>query len=227
MSTQAQVLANQNNSKSSTGPVTEAGKQVVSGNATKHGLSSPSTEHAVLPGEESAFDKFHNGFVNTYRPVGDVEAAMVKTIAQNYWRLNRAHNMEDALFEQVIRGEEFEGMHPDHAMAKAWTDPQKGLQRAATYAARIQRAIDKTTAELKEMQTARKAAYAKAEQEAILLTQLAAAKGKADEAAKHFPPDGDFGGFVYSLPEIARLIARAAALEEAASRIGLRPVPVA
>src|SRR5579862_5896895 len=157
MSTQAQVLANQNNSKSSTGPVTEAGKQVVSGNATKHGLSSPSTEHAVLPGEESAFDKFHNGFVNTYRPVGDVEAAMVKTIAQNYWRLNRAHNMEDALFEQVIRGEEFEGMHPVHA----------------------------------------------------------AAKGKVDEAAKHFPPDGDFGGFVYSLPEIARLIARAAALEEA------------
>jgi hypothetical protein len=68
------------------------------------------------------------------------------------------------------------------------------------------------------MQSERKAAYAKAEQEAILLTQLAHAKGKTAEAASHFPPERDFGGFVYSLPEVARLIGRAAALEEAKSR---------
>ena len=217
MSTAAQIAANQANAKLSTGPVTEAGKQIVAGNSTKHGLAG-SSAHAVLPGEESAFSEHLEGFMKSYRPVGAAEVSMVRALAENYWRLSRAHNLESALFEQVILGEEFEGMHPTHAMAKAWSDPQKGLQRIALYANRIQHAIDKTTAELNKIQDARKAAYAKAEQEAMLLTQLAHAKGKTEEAASHFPPDRDFGGFVYSLPEVARLIGRAAALAEANSR---------
>jgi hypothetical protein len=217
MSTAAQIAASQNDSKSSTGPVTEAGKQTVAGNAVRHGLAG-SAAHAVLQGEEDAFTQHFEGFMKTYRPADAVETSLVRTLAENYWRLSRAHQMEDALFEQSILGEEFEGMHPVHAQAKAWCDAKKGLQRIALYANRIQRAIDKTTAELKSMQEARKAAYAKAEQEAILLTQLAHAKGKIAEAAAHFPPDRDCGSFVYSLPEVARLIARAAALEEAKSR---------
>lgn len=217
MSTPAQVSANQANSRLSTGPVTDAGKQAVSGNAVKHGLAG-SSAHAVLPGEESAFAQHLEGFMKSYRPVGAAETAMVRALAENYWRLSRAHNLESALFEQVILGEEFEGMHPAHAMAKAWSDPQKGLQRVALYANRIQHAIDKTTAELNKIQEARKTAYAKAEQEAMLLTQLAHAKGKTETAATHFPPERDFGGFVYSLPEVARLIGRAAALEEARSK---------
>ena len=70
------------------------------------------------------------------------------------------------------------------------------------------------------MQTQRKSAYAKAEAEAILLTQLAHAKGQTVDAAKDFPSPELCGGFVYSLPEIARLIGRAARLAEANARFG-------
>ena len=220
MSTPAQIAANQANSKLSTGPVTEAGKQTGAGNSVKHGLAG-SSAHAVLPGEEPAFAQHLGGFMKSYTPVGAAETAMVRALAENYWRLSRAHNLENALFEQVILGEEFEGMRPVHAQAKAFSDPAKGLQRMALYANRIQRAIDKTTAELAKIQDARKAAYAKAEEEAMLLTQLAHAKGKTADAASHFPPDRDFGGFAYSLPEVARLIGRAASLAEARSMFAI------
>ena len=61
------------------------------------------------------------------------------------------------------------------------------------------------------------AAYSKAQEEAILLTQLAHAKGQPDQA-KEFPSPELYGGFVYSLPEIARLIGRAARVAEANAR---------
>jgi hypothetical protein len=219
MSSEAKLAANR-----STGPITEAGKQIVAGNAVKHGLAG-SSAHAVLPGEETAFEKHLEGYRKTYMPVGAPEESLVRVLAENYWRLSRAHSMEDALFEQVILGEEFEGMHPIAAQAKAWSDPEKGLQRIALYAARIQRAIDKATAELKSMQAERKAAFAKAQEEAILLTRLAASKGQTFDPAPHFPLDANLGGFVYSAPEIARLIARAQQLEEAKLRF-LPPEPL-
>jgi hypothetical protein len=68
------------------------------------------------------------------------------------------------------------------------------------------------------MQAQRKSAYAKAEAEAILLTQLAHAKGQTVDAAKDFLSSEQCGGFVFSLPEIARLIGRAARLAEANAR---------
>jgi hypothetical protein len=82
-------------------------------------------------------------------------------------------------------------------------------------AGRIRRAIEKNTAALNAMQAQRKSAYAKAEAEAILLTQLAHAKGQTVDAAKDFPSPELCGGFVYSLPEIARLISRAVRVAEA------------
>ena len=68
------------------------------------------------------------------------------------------------------------------------------------------------------MQANRKTAYSKAQEEAILLTQLAHAKGQPPDQAKEFPSPELCGGFVYSLPEIARLIGRAARLAEANAR---------
>jgi hypothetical protein len=125
--------------------------------------------------------------------------------------------METALFEQIMLQEAGQ-LDPAVAQVQAWADSTTGLQRVALYAARIQRAIEKTTSELKEMQSNRKTAYAKAEQEAILLTQLAHAKGQPPDQSKEFPSPELCGGFVYSLPEIARLVARVARLEEAKAR---------
>ena len=55
MTTNAQIKANRNNAKKSTGPRTEQGKARVAKNALKHGLLARDT---VLPGEDAAdFDR--------------------------------------------------------------------------------------------------------------------------------------------------------------------------
>ena len=145
------------------------------------------------------------------------ETRLIVNIAENTVRVRRAHSMEAALFEQAIIEKE-DAVDPFTAQAQAWNDSTKGIQRIALYAHRIERSITKDSAKLDALQSARKAAYAKAQEEAILLAKLARAKGNTFDPGSHFPPDGDFGGFVYSLPDVARLIGRAAALEEAKSR---------
>jgi hypothetical protein len=52
MSTPAQIAANRANSQNSTGPTTDTGKQTVSRNSLKFGLTSK--VHIALPGEENA-----------------------------------------------------------------------------------------------------------------------------------------------------------------------------
>jgi hypothetical protein len=216
MSTPAQIAANQANAKLSTGPTSDAGKKIVSQNAVKHHLSG--TGNPALPGEQDAVANHVQGYIQAYAPVGLPEHDLVTNIANNHWRLQRAHSMEDAIFSKIMLEKSDERLDPFSAQAEAWLDPAKALKSIAGHASRIQRAIEKNTAELKELQANRKAAYAKAEAEAILLTQLAHAKGQPPDQAKEFPSPELCGGFVYSLPEIARLIGRAARLEEAKAR---------
>jgi hypothetical protein len=211
----AEKRAEQNraNAAHSTGPVTEAGRQAVSANAVTHGLTGAA--HAILPGEESAFEKSLNGYLKHYAPVGQPEIDIVRNLAENNFRLSRAHRLEQALFEQVLLAEVSQGLDPDVAQAQALIDPKTGLQRMALYANRIERAIEKTEARLKEMQAERKAAYAQAEQEAIELTQLAQLKNNAFDPAGHFKDPDAQGGFVFSRPAIDAKIQRAQRLEEA------------
>lgn len=215
MTSPAQIAANQSNAKLSTGPTTATGKETVAGNAVKHGLAGKG--HAVLPGEHEAFAQHCEGYIKAWVPIGAPERDLVTNLAENYWRLKRAHAMENALFIQVML-EQSGDQDPASAQAQAWADASKGLQRIALYAGRIQRAIEKDRAELKAMQAARNAAYGKAQEEAILLTQLAQAKGQSFDPAEHFSAAESLVGFVYSAQEIARVITRASRLEEARMR---------
>jgi hypothetical protein len=216
MSTPAQIAANQANSKLSTGPTSDAGREIAARNSTKHNLTGKGDP--ALPGEKEAVAEFVQGYIHAYAPVGVPEHALVTNIARNYFRLQRAHDMEDALFMRIMSEPSEDALSPATALADAWLDPKQGLKSVALYASRIQRAIEKATAELKEMQANRKAAYAAAQEQAIFLTQLAHAKGQPPDQSKEFPSPELCGGFIYSLPEIARLIARAARLEEAKAR---------
>jgi hypothetical protein len=212
MSTPAQIAANQANSKLSTGAVTDAGRQAVSKNSLKHGLSSPNPVHFLLPGEDDPFAEHLEGYIQAYVPVGVPEQDLVRSLASNNWRLQRCHSMERALYS-YLQKEVAEG-------AETAVETLKELNRTAGYAHKIERAIEKTRNELKSLQSGRKAAYSQAQEEAILLTQLAHAKGQPPDQAKEFPSPELCGGFVYSLPEIARLIGRAARVAEANARFG-------
>jgi hypothetical protein len=215
MSTPAQIAANQANSKLSTGATSEAGKKIVSQNSWKHGLCAK--VHIAPPGERNALQEHVEGYIQSYAPVGLPERDLVRNIAENHFRLQRAHALEHALVTQIMLDQ---SANIDSASAddETWEEKTRELKNIATQAGRIQRAIEKSTAALNAMQAQRKSAYAKAEAEAILLTQLAHAKGQTVDAAKDFPSPELCGGFVYSLPEIARLIGRAARLAEANAR---------
>ncbi len=88
MSPEQRAAINKENASHSTGPVSDSGRQAVSGNAVKHGLSGKS--HAVLKGEEDAFAEHLAGFRQAYSPQTTPEESLVKTLAQNFWRLDRA-----------------------------------------------------------------------------------------------------------------------------------------
>jgi hypothetical protein len=192
--------------KTATGPTSPIGKETVSKNAMVHGLAG--RKHPALPGEEPAYEEFLRAMVEALAPVGPVEAALAESIAGNHWRHQRALKIENALFLRAEGG-----------IVEAWCDPANAIQRVALYANRIQRALEKNTAELRSLQAARKASHAQAQEEAVLLTQLAEANGETYDPAPDFPAPTEAsaaaGQFVYSAPEIARLISRAGRLDDA------------
>ena len=76
MPTNAQIKANRNNAKKSTGPRTEEGKTRVSKNALKHGLLARDT---VLPGEDSAdFDSQLSALEADIQPANSLEFELVR-----------------------------------------------------------------------------------------------------------------------------------------------------
>ena len=218
MSSPAQAAASIANSKLSTGPSSDAGKQTVSSNALDHGLASSKPAHVALPGEEELFASHLESYRKAYAPANQPEEDLVRTLAESYWRLGRAHKLENALFSQVLKQEDYKDLDPLAAQALAWSDKDTGLQRMALYAQRIQRTAEKTAITLKAIQQERKAAYNQAREEAMYLTQLSVATGNSFEPALHFGAPELHGGFVYSPDEIKRALLRATRLEEARAR---------
>ena len=218
MSSPAQAAASIANSKLSTGPSSDAGKQTVSSNALNHGLASPKPAHVALPGEEAAFAAHLESYREAYAPANQPEEDLVRTVAESRWRLERAHKMENALFNQILKQDDYKDLDPFTAQALAWSDKNTGLQRIALYAARIQRTAEQTSAALKAIQQERQAAYNQAKEEAMYLTQLALANAGSFEPALHFGAPHLHGGFVYSRDEIQLALLRVTRLEEARVR---------
>jgi hypothetical protein len=218
MSTPAQAAASIANSKLSTGPSSDAGKQTVSSNALAHGLASSNPAHVALPGEEELLARHLESYRKAYAPGNQPEEDLVRTLAESYWRLERAHKLENALFSQILKQDDYKDLDPIVAKAVAWSNKDTGLQRIALYAQRIQRTAEKTAAALKAMQQERKAAYNQAKEEAMYLTQLSLASAIDFDAALHFGAPDLHGGFVYSRDEIKLALLRVSRLEEARAR---------
>jgi hypothetical protein len=92
MASAAQIRANRENARRSTGPRTEAGKQASRYNALKHGLAA---ESLVIRGEDPAeLDALRAQLRADHSPAGETEAMLVEEIAQCWWRLQRARAQE-------------------------------------------------------------------------------------------------------------------------------------
>ena len=102
MASQRQIDANRRNAQKSTGPVTDLGKATAKFNALKHGMTART---AVLPYEDAgSYAELREAFHDTYKPVNAVEASLVETVANSYWRLLRIRRVETATFDLGIRG---------------------------------------------------------------------------------------------------------------------------
>ena len=95
MTTEKQIIANQQNAKHSTGPRTESGKRRSRRNAVRHGL----TAETVIDTLEDAADyrAFERAIKSDYSPQTAIEGQLVSRLASLLWRLRRAVIVESGL----------------------------------------------------------------------------------------------------------------------------------
>src|ERR1700694_2060630 len=96
MATPAQVFANRENSKSSTGPRTPEGKQASSGNAKTNGFNAADP---VLPHEDrNEFTALHERYKSDFEPASTHEEFLVSQMTGACWKLDRLQRVEVAMF---------------------------------------------------------------------------------------------------------------------------------
>ena len=100
MTTRAQIKANRNNAKKSTGPRTEEGKTRSAKNALKHGLLAGDT---VMPGEDPAdFDRQLSALEADIQPANSLEFELVRQIADAQWRMRRLTRLETGFLAAAL-----------------------------------------------------------------------------------------------------------------------------
>ncbi len=87
MATAAQILANRENARHSTGPKTEEGKAKSSVNNLQHGLAARG--FIVLPGQESAFANLEEGLRINLTPNGQLQETIFLRLLESAWNLHR------------------------------------------------------------------------------------------------------------------------------------------
>ncbi len=139
---------NRANSEHSTGPVTEAGKQRSSLNALRHGLTA---QTVVLPQEDlEAYQSHLKSFTNEFHPKGAMESNLVQSLADSTWRLNRIPTLEASLLA-VSPNDDLTGT----ALLAFLERQAKALAVYSIHSQRLSRQIEKTAAQLRDIQGTR------------------------------------------------------------------------
>jgi hypothetical protein len=157
MASQKQIEANRRNARRSTGPVTDLGKAVAKFNALKHGMTAST---AVLPYEDLvSYAELRESFVAAYNPANAVEASLVETAVNSYWRLLRFRRVETATITLGIRGLKKRhnySIEPrgddDMAMAVVLNNNEDTLLKVERHGARIERCYFQAIETLRKVQ---------------------------------------------------------------------------
>lgn len=96
MVSEKQLIANLQNAKASTGPVTIEGKEIVAANAIKHGIFTKDLILASGAGQESQeeYDALLTNLIQCLSPRNQMESLLVEKIAVDFWRLRRTIRFE-------------------------------------------------------------------------------------------------------------------------------------
>jgi hypothetical protein len=157
MASLKQIEANRRNAQKSTGPTTREGKATARFNALKHGMTAATT---VLPYEDAdSYAELRGSFIATYKPGNAVEASLVETIANSYWRLLRVRRVETAALEMGMRGlkkkynaSEAPMEDDDQTLVVVLNDDEDPLLRVERHQTRIERCYFKAIETLRKVQ---------------------------------------------------------------------------
>jgi hypothetical protein len=189
MSIPAQALASRANGALSHGPVSESGKAISSRNALKTGLTGRTV---LLPSEDAAlYEAYIHKFREPYSPFGDDELALVQSLADTEWRLERIPSLEMGIYAlgrvefASLFLEEDEAVRRQLIEAKIFLAYKKDLSNVSLQEGRLRRQREKDEARLKEVQGLRRqqedaAAQTRLDRAAKLYIQ-AAHEGKSEE----------------------------------------------
>ena len=142
------------------GPRTKEGKARSSINALRHGLSG---RIVVLPSEDMRqYLKFSSEFVDSLYPATPLESELAQTVADGYWRLKRFRTVEEGMLAMGHYEKEgdfdaaTEEVHSAFTAAKAFRANSQAFVNLSIYEQRIQRGIEKSMKQLREVQAERK-----------------------------------------------------------------------
>jgi len=99
MATEAQILANRRNAQESTGPRSPEGKNVVSQNGVKHGLSA--RQDVISSESQAEFDLYRDRMLAELDPVSPMESMLAERIVSLSWRLKRAGRIQNQTIDAL------------------------------------------------------------------------------------------------------------------------------
>ena len=151
MASEAKNKANRINAKQSTGPRTDAGKEVAKYNRTCHGLAG---KQIVIHSENAeAYEALRTDLIQAYAPANSAELALIEEVAQNFWRIQRGRAIEAETFNLHCAGADpIIGFQCGH----------REFENLRRYMGAIERAYHRAITQLHLEQTARRKREAEA-----------------------------------------------------------------
>jgi hypothetical protein len=99
MATEAQILANRRNAQESTGPRSPEGKNVVSQNGVKHGLTA--RQDVISSENQAEFDLYRDRMLAELAPDSPMESMLAERIVSLSWRLKRAGRIQNETIDAL------------------------------------------------------------------------------------------------------------------------------
>ena len=204
MSTASRIAINRANAQLSTGPKTPEGKKHSSLNALRHGLTG---QIVVMPTEDlAAYQQHLESFTDEYTPKGATESNLVQALADTSWRLNRVAALETNLLTLGIANatspitDAPNQVQDAFAIVSALESQSKALSNLSLHSQRLSRQFERTVAQLRELQKARRIKENNELDDLLDITEM------YEEKEETYDPSED--GFVFSEDQINDAIRR-------------------
>jgi len=174
MATESQILANRLNAQKSTGPQTPQGKEIISQNAVKHGLTA--ANDIISSESQTEFELYRDRMLDELAPQSPVESMLAERVVSLSWRLKRTGRIQNQAIDVMNKDITLsplarltqslfpKGLQPPHSdrssddaalalgrLAIKDFSNERVLERLLMYERRIENSLYKTILELQRL----------------------------------------------------------------------------